>query len=184
MSSFWQHRNIFITDCFSFIGSWLTELLLQEEAHIVGLLRDIVPQASLFRLKLNEKITVTEGTVDDYLLLERALNKYEIDTVFHLAAQTIVGAGHRSTLPIFESNIQGTWNVLEACRRNRSLVKRILIAPSVNAYGVQEKLSYTEASPLRGTYPYDVSKTCTDLLAYTYFNIYDLPVVITRCGNI
>ena len=184
MSSFWQHRNIFITGCSSFIGSWLTELLLQNGAHIVGLLRDIVPQARLFRLKLNEKINVIEGTVDDYLLLERALNEYEIDTVFHLAAQTIVGAGHRSPLPTFETNIQGTWNVLEACRRNRSLVKRIIIASSVNAYGVQEKLPYTETSPLKGTYPYDVSKTCTDLIAYTYFHTYDLPVVITRCGNI
>jgi len=148
------------------------------------LVRDIVPKASLFRLKLNEKVTVIEGATDDYLLLERALNEYEIDTVFHLAAQTIVGAGHRSPLPTFETNIRGTWNVLEACRRNPSLVKRIIIASSVNAYGVQETLPYTETSPLKGTYPYDVSKTCTDLIAYTYFNTYHLPVAITRCGNI
>jgi CDP-glucose 4,6-dehydratase len=184
MSSFWQHKNIFITGCSSFIGSWLSELLLYEGAHIVGLLRDIVPKTSLFRSKLNEKITIIEGTVDDCLLLERALNEYEIDTVFHLAAQTIVGAGHRNPLPTFETNIRGTWNVLEACRRNRSLVKRIIVASSVNAYGVQDTLPYTETSPLRGTYPYDVSKTCTDLIAYSYFNTYNLPVVITRCGNI
>lgn len=184
MSSFWQHKNIFITGCSSFIGSWLTESLFQQGAHPIGLLRDIVPKANLFQQGLHEKITLIEGEVEDYLLLERILNEYEIDTVFHLAAQTIVGAGYRSPLPTFETNIQGTWNLLEACRRNRSLLKRIIIASSVNAYGAQQKLPYTEDSPLKGAYPYDVSKTCTDLLAYTYFNTYELPIVITRCGNI
>ena len=117
-------------------------------------------------------------------MLERTINEYETDTVFHLAAQAQVGLGSTSPIPTFETNIKGTWNILEACRTNNKTVKRIIIASSDKAYGRQEKLPYTEDAPLRGTHPYDVSKSCTDLIAYTYFDTYQLPVSITRCGNI
>jgi len=184
MKNFWKLRNVFITGCSGFLGYWLVEYLLREGANIIGLVRDFVPRSSFFRLRLDKKVTIIKGTLSDYFLLERTLNEYEIDTVFHLAAQTIVGAAHLNPLSTFETNIRGTWHLLEACRRNHSLVKRIVITSSDKAYGVQEKLPYTETSPLKGTHPYDVSKTCSDLIAYTYFNTYHLPIVITRCGNI
>jgi CDP-glucose 4,6-dehydratase len=128
------------------------------------------------------KISLVHGSVENYDLMERALNEYEIDTVFHLAAQTIVGTANRNPLSTFEANIQGTWSVLEACRRN-PLVKRIAVASSDKAYGACDKLPYDEGTPLRGQHPYDVSKSCADLISQTYFNTYQLPVVVTRCGN-
>jgi CDP-glucose 4,6-dehydratase len=121
--------------------------------------------------------------VENYPLLERILNEYEIDTVFHLAAQPIVGTANRGSLSTFETNIKGTWNLLEACRRTQPLVKRIIVASSDKAYGTQEHLPYTEQSPLRGAHPYDVSKTCADLIASSFFATYQLPLAITRCGN-
>jgi len=126
-------------------------------------------------------ITV-RGCIEDYFILERILNEYEIDTVFHLAAQTIVGIANRNPISTFETNIKGSWNILEACRRNH-LVKRIIIASSDKAYGAHKVLPYCEETPLRGSHPYDVSKSCTDLIASTYYNTYRLPVCITRCGN-
>lgn len=183
VSKFWKLRNVFVTGCSGFLGYWLTEHLVNEGAHVIGLVRDFVPQSSFYRFRLNERITVVRGGVEDYLLLERILNEYEIDTVFHLAAQTIVEIANLNPLSTFETNIKGTWNVLEACRRNQQRVKQIVVASSDKAYGAQEKLPYTEESPLKGTHPYDVSKTSADLIAYTYYNTYQLPVGITRCGN-
>lgn len=183
MSDFWKLRNVFITGCTGFLGYWLTEYLLDQGATVVGLVRDYVPQSSFFRYKLNERVTVVRGSVEDYFLLERTLNEYEVDTVFHLAAQTIVEIANRSPLSTYETNIKGTWNLLEACRRNHPLVKRIVVASSDKAYGFQENLPYTEDSPLKGAHPYDVSKTCADLIAHTFSNTYQLPVCITRCGN-
>jgi len=183
MTDFWKMRNVFVTGCTGFLGYWLTEYLLNEGANVVGLVRDFVHQSSFYRFRLNEKITVVRGQIEDYFLLERVLNEYEIDTVFHLAAQTIVDIATRNPLSTFETNTKGTWNLLEACRRNQPLVKRVVVASSDKAYGTQEKLPYTEDSPLKGTHPYDVSKTCADLIAYTFFNTYQLPVCITRCGN-
>ena len=183
MSNFWKFRNVFITGCTGLLGYWLTEHLLAKGAAIVGLVRDCVPQSSFYRCKLNERVTVVRGEVENFLLLERIINEYEIDTVFHLAAQPIVGTANRSSLATFETNIKGTWNVLEACRRTDSLVKRIIIASSDKAYGIQENLPYTEEAPLRGSHPYDVSKTCADLIASSFFTTYQLPIAITRCGN-
>jgi len=183
MTDFWKMRNVFVTGCTGFLGYWLTEYLLNEGANVVGLVRDFVHQSSFYRFRLNEKITVVRGQIEDYFLLERVLNEYEIDTVFHLAAQTIVDIATRNPLSTFETNTKGTWNLLEASRRNQPLVKRVVVASSDKAYGTQEKLPYTEDSPLKGTHPYDVSKTCADLIAYTFFNTYQLPVCITRCGN-
>jgi CDP-glucose 4,6-dehydratase len=183
MANFWTLRNVFITGCSGFLGYWLTEHLVGQGAHVVGLVRDFVPQSSLYRYKLSERITIVRGTVEDYPLLERILNEYEIDTVFHLAAQTIVEIANRSPLSTFETNIKGTWNLMEACRRTHPLVKRIVVASSDKAYGTQEKLPYEEDSPLKGAHPYDVSKTCADLIAAAFVETFNLPVCITRCGN-
>lgn len=183
MAGFWKLRNVFVTGCSGFLGYWLTEYLLGEGANVIGLVRDYVPQSSFFRFRLNERITVIRGEIEDYFLLERTLNEYEIDTVFHLAAQTIVEIANRNPLATFETNIKGTWNLLEACRRNYPLVKRIVVASSDKAYGTQEKLPYTEDTPLQGAHPYDVSKTCGDLISSAFFTTYQLPVCITRCGN-
>ncbi len=183
MSDFWKWKNVFITGCTGFLGYWLTDYLLKEGATITGLVRDSVPQSSFFHYKLNERVSVVRGEVENFLLLERIINEYEIDTVFHLAAQPIVGTANRNSLATFETNIKGTWNILEACRRSHPLVKRIVVASSDKAYGVQEDLPYTEKAPLQGSHPYDVSKTCADLIASSFFTSYHLPVAITRCGN-
>jgi CDP-glucose 4,6-dehydratase len=150
---------------------------------VVGLVRDYVPKSRLFVLKLKEKMVAVKGNVENYSLLERAINEYEIDTVFHLAAQTIVNIFNKNPLSTFDANIRGTWNLLEACRRNTG-VQRIIVASSDKAYGEHERLPYQEDAPLQGRHPYDVSKSCADLIAQMYNHTYDLPVCITRCGNL
>jgi CDP-glucose 4,6-dehydratase len=143
-------------------------------------MRDKVLQPNLE--EIYDKINIVKGEVENLELLERILNEYEIDTVFHLAAQTIVGTGNRSPISTFETNIKGTWNILEASRRI-STVKAVIVASSDKAYGDQKILPYNENSPLQGAHPYDVSKSCADLIAYTYYKTYGLPVCVTRCGN-
>jgi CDP-glucose 4,6-dehydratase len=179
---FWQDRNIFITGCTGFLGSWLTEALIQAESNVTGLIRDHVHRSPLMENRIIDKINVVWGKVEDYQVLERALNEYEIETVFHLAAQTIVRIANRNALSTFETNIRGTWNLLEACRRVNT-VKQVVVASSDKAYGEQENLPYDETFPLRGSHPYDVSKSCADLLTHAYFKTYGLPACITRCGN-
>ena len=182
MKDFWKNRNVFITGCTGLLGSHLTGMLVDRQANVVGLVRDLVPKSNLIQTGVYYEINIVRGCVEDFFTVERALNEYEVDTVFHLAAQTIVGIANRNALSTFESNIKGTWCVLEACRRVPT-VKRIVLASSDKAYGDQEKLPYDETSPLRGSHPYDVSKSCADLIAYTYYNTYKLPVCMTRCGN-
>ncbi|MBU4301067.1 MAG: GDP-mannose 4,6-dehydratase [Nanoarchaeota archaeon] len=179
-NTFWKDRNVLITGCTGLLGSWLTKDLVGKGANIVGLIRDIVPKSNI-KDSMNS-INVVHGDVEDLELVERALNEYEIDTVFHLAAQTIVGTANRSPISTFETNIKGTWNVLEACRRI-PLVKSVVIASSDKAYGDQKILPYDENTPLQGTHPYDVSKSCADLIAYSYYKTYGVPVCVTRCGN-
>ena len=181
--AFWKDKNVFVTGCTGLLGSWLTEALYRRGANVVGLIRDTVPRSNLSQLACWRGISVVRGDVADYALLERALNEYEVDTVFHLAAQTIVGIANRCPLSTFESNIKGTWNLLEACHRVPT-VKRIALASSDKAYGDQEKLPYDESSPLQGRHPYDVSKSCADLIAQAYFATYGLPVAVARCGNL
>ncbi|SFR08787.1 GDP-mannose 4,6-dehydratase [Desulfoscipio geothermicus] len=181
--SYWKDKNVFITGCTGLLGSHLSEQLVECGANVVGLVRDYVPRSRIFfNAELQRKMVVVRGNVEDYHLLERAINEYEIDTVFHLAAQTIVGIANKNPLSTFESNIRGTWNILEACRRNTG-VKRIIVASSDKAYGDQENLPYSEETPLQGKHPYDVSKSCSDLIAHAYYHTYGLPVCITRCGN-
>ena len=182
MNSFWQDRPTFVTGATGLLGGWLVRRLLDFGADVVCLARDWVPQSELIRARLIEQVKVVRGDVRDQALLERSLGEYEIDTVIHLAAQTIVGIANRNPISTFETNIGGTWALLEACRRSPK-VTRIVLASSDKAYGDQEVLPYNEEMPLQGRHPYDVSKSCADLIAQTYAETYDLPVVITRCGN-
>ena len=156
--------------------------LIDAGADVVCLVRDWVPQSELARGSLIDQVKVVRGDVIDQPLLERALGEYEIDTVIHLAAQTIVTIANRNPVSTFESNIRGTWALLEACRRS-PVVKQIVLASSDKAYGDQEDLPYGEESPLQGRHPYDVSKSCGDLIAQSYATTYSLPVAVTRCGN-
>ncbi len=189
INSNWKNKNVFITGATGLLGSWLTKLMVDEGANVITLNRDIVPRSILWSSfkefsYIKDELIVVHGCLEDYSFLERVLNEYEIEVVFHLGAQTIVGTANRNPLSTFESNIRGTYNLLEACRRNRELIKAIIVASSDKAYGVQEKLPYDEKTPLCGTHPYDVSKSCADLISHTYFNTYRLPVCITRCGNL
>lgn len=180
---FWRDRPVLVTGCTGLLGSWLTHELAEQGASVVGLIRDSIPRTNFQRLKLSERIATVRGCLEDYSFLERVLNEYGIEAVFHLGAQTIVTIANRNPLSTFESNIKGSWNLLEACRRV-STVKRIVIASSDKAYGEQKQLPYQEDAPLQGTHPYDVSKSCTDLLSLTYWHTYGLPVCVTRCGNL
>ena len=181
-SSFWRDRPTFVTGATGLVGGWLVKSLVAAGADVVCLVRDWVPDCELVRSGVYDKVKVVRGDVVDQALLERALGEYEIDTVIHLAAQTIVGIANRNPVSTFEANIQGTWCLLEACRRSPK-VKQIVIASSDKAYGDQEVLPYDETTPLQGQHPYDVSKSCADLISYAYAKSYDLPVTITRCGN-
>lgn len=180
--NFWKDRNVFVTGCTGLLGSWLTKSLAEKKANVVGLIRDSVPKSNLNWSGSADEIVTVRGAVEDYFLLERTINEYEVDSVFHLAAQTIVTIANRNPISTFKSNIEGTWNILEACRR-ASLVSRIVVASSDKAYGDQVKLPYDENTPLEGRHPYDVSKSCADLICRAYFKTYALPVCITRCGN-
>ena len=180
--AYWKNKNVFITGCTGLLGSWLVKDLVEKGANVTGLIRDWVPKSNLILQDSINKINTVRGDINDYFLMERVLNEYEIDTVFHLAAQTIVSIANRNPMSTFETNIKGTWNILEACRRNPT-VERVIVASSDKAYGEHEILPYTEDAPLKGSHPYDVSKSCADLLAFTYHNTYGLPVCITRCGN-
>lgn len=180
--SYWKNKNVFVTGCTGLLGTHLCELLLERGANVVGLVRDYVPKSRLYTEQLRQKMAMVNGNIEDCGLLERAVNEYEIDTVFHLAAQTIVGTANNNPLPTFDANIRGTWNLLEACRRNKG-VNRIIVASSDKAYGDHDHLPYREDARLQGRHPYDVSKSCADLIAQMYSHTYGLPVGITRCGN-
>lgn len=182
--TFWVNRNVFVTGATGLLGSWLVEELLKRGAHVTCLVRDWVPGSQLVESGLLARTNVVRGDLEDYQVLLRALNEYEIDSVFHLGAQTIVGTAARSALSTFEANVRGTWNLLEACRTSSRLVERVLVASSDKAYGPHDRLPYTEAAPLQGRYPYDVSKSCADLISLAYFHTYRTPVGITRCGNL
>lgn len=181
-TSFWLDRPTFVTGATGLVGSWLIKRLVESGADVVCLMRDWIPQSELIRTGLLERVKVVRGDIRDQTVLERTLGEYEIDTVFHLAAQTIVTIANRNPISTFETNIAGTWNLMEASRRSPK-VKQIVVASSDKAYGDQENLPYSEETPLQGQHPYDVSKSCADLIAKTYAVNYDLPIVITRCGN-
>jgi CDP-glucose 4,6-dehydratase len=182
--SVWKDRRVFVTGATGLLGSWLTEALLARGAAVTTLVRDWVPGSRTVSEGLLERTTVVRGELEDPAVLTRALNEYEVDTVFHLGAQTIVGTAARSARSTFEANVRGTWNLLEACRECSALVKRVIVASSDKAYGAHETLPYTETTPLQGRFPYDASKAAADLIAFSYFHTYGTPVVVTRCGNL
>jgi CDP-glucose 4,6-dehydratase len=172
----------FVTGAYGMLGSWLVKALLDRGDDVVVLRRDDVQRSALILEGSEARCSVVHGDITDPLVVDRALGEYEVDTVYHLAAQTIVGTANRSPLSTFESNIRGTWVVLEACRAHA--VARTVVAASDKAYGPTDELPYTEEHPLQPLYPYDVSKACTDLIARSYWHTYELPVATTRFANI
>jgi CDP-glucose 4,6-dehydratase len=182
VSDFWRDRPTLVTGASGLLGGWLVKALLAQGADVVCLLRDRVPRCNLVRSGLIDRVRVVRGDVTDREMVERVLGEYEVETVFHLAAQTIVGIAARNPISTFETNVRGTWCVLEACRRSPA-VKQIVVASSDKAYGAQQELPYRESTPLEGRFPYDVSKSCADLIAQSYAATYGLPVAVTRCGN-
>ncbi|MCK5159605.1 MAG: GDP-mannose 4,6-dehydratase [Candidatus Heimdallarchaeota archaeon] len=182
-NKFWLLKNTLVTGASGFLGSYVVEELIKKQANVIAIVRDHVPKSRLFHEKINQNITTTRGDIRDYFFVKRILNEYEINSVFHLAAQTIVPIANRSPISTFESNIKGTWNILEACR-DSELVNEIIVASSDKAYGSKDQLPYYETDPLNAKHPYDLSKTFTDLLAQSYFETYGLATGITRCGNL
>ncbi len=181
--SFWRGRHVFVTGGTGFLGGCLMEELAAQGASVVGLVRDDVARSQFRARHLSDRVDIVRGSVEHYETIERALNEYEIDTVFHLAAQAIVGVANRNPMSTFETNIKGTWVLLEACRRS-PLLSRVVVASSDKAYGRHDQLPYLEDFPLRGEHPYDVSKSCADLIALSYFHTYSTPACVTRCGNL
>lgn len=180
----WADRRVLVTGATGIVGSWTTRRLLDLGAFTIVLVQDRDPHSELVRSGTIERTTVVDGQLEEYAALERAISVHEPDTVLHLGAQTLVGTGLRSPLLTFEANIRGSYNLLEACRRMGDVVERVVVASSDKAYGEAEQLPYTEKTPLIGRHPYDVSKSCTDLIAEAYAATYGLPVTIARCGNI
>lgn len=183
MSAYWRDRRVLVTGCTGLLGSWLTEKLAVEGAEVVGLVRDSVPRSRLVAERVVDRIDIVWGPIEDYELLERTLGEYEVSTVFHLAAQTIVGVANRNPLSTFETNVKGTWQLLEACRRSPT-VEAIVVASSDKAYGAHDVLPYDEDAPLVGRHPYDVSKSCADLIAQAYVHSFGTPACVTRFGNL
>ncbi len=180
--SYWEERNVLVTGANGFLGSWVSKRLVEEGASVVCFIRDVLPK-SFFNLSGTvDKVVMAYGTLEDYLSIERVFNEFEVDCCFHLGAQAIVGTAERFPLSTYESNIRGTWNVLEAVRRN-SRVKGLVVASSDKVYGSKDVLPYAEKDTLGGVNPYDVSKVCVDLLAQSYFHAYGIPVAIARSGN-
>ena len=182
VSGFWRDRPTLVTGGSGLVGGWLVRRLVDAGADVVCLVRDWQPQSMLLGGELMQRVRIARGDVRDQALLERVLGEYEIATVLHLAAQTIVGIANRNPVSTLDTNIGGTWALLEACRRS-PLVRQIVLASSDKAYGDQDVLPYDESTPLQGRHPYDVSKSCGDLIGQMYAVTYGLPVAITRCGN-
>ncbi len=182
LNEFWLDRPVLVTGGTGFLGGWLVKRLLAAGAAVVCPVRDWVPHSVLLKEELDREVILARGDVTDQLFMERVLGEYEIETVFHLAAQSIVPIANRNPVSTFESNIKGTWSLLEACRRNPA-VEQVVLASSDKAYGRQENLPYAEEMPLKGVYPYDVSKACSEMLTKSYRESFGLQVAVTRCGN-
>ena len=180
---FWRDRSVFVTGTSGLFGGWLLERLLALEARPVCLLRDWTPHSMLLSGGNRDRADIVVGDVRDQALLERAFGEYEISTVFHLAAQTIVGVSNRNPTSTFDSNVRGTWTLLEACRQS-PLVTEVVVASSDKAYGSHHDLPYVEETPLRPEFPYDVSKACADLICGSYAKTFGVPVAVSRCGNL
>lgn len=186
-NTFWRGSRVFVTGGTGLLGSHLVKNLVDRGADVVALVRDSIPRSLFFDespgWSLHKRVNVVHGAIEDFGLMERTINEYEVDSIFHLAAQTIVGTANRNPIATFKANIEGTWNILEAARLHQAKIKRVLIASSDKAYGNLKGEAYDESYPLNGEHPYDVSKSCADLISYTYYKSYGLPVAVTRCGN-
>ena len=184
MSVFWRDKRVLVTGATGVVGSWVVKELLAQSAHVVAFIQDADPRSELIRSGDIGRVSVVNGALEDYSSVERSINLHDTDTVIHLGAQTLVQVAQRNPLHTFEANIRGTYHVLEACRRHSALVRRIVIASSDKAYGESANLPYVEDMPLHGKQPYEVSKSCADMLALSFHHSYGLPVAITRCGNV
>mgnify|MGYP001562541284 FL=1 len=178
----WKGMDVLVTGADGFIGSHIAKVLADKRANVTTIVRDVKKTSNLDVLNLRNKVNIIHGDLVNFHDCERTINEYDIQFVFHIAAQAIVGPANRSPLSTFESNIKGTWNILEACRLSKT-VKGLIVASSDKAYGQQKKLPYTEESPLNGYYPYDASKACAEILARCYYMTYNLPLAITRNAN-
>lgn len=181
--SFWQGRRVFVTGCTGFVGSWLTAALLEHQAEVIGLVRTREPDSQLVRTGLINRIIEVNGDLTDRDLLTSALRDHEIDTVFHLAGQTIVGVANREPVDTFETNVRGTWLLLDAVRKSPS-IRGVVVASSEKAYGEQTNLPYREHYPLQGRHPYEVSKSCADLIAQSFAHTFGLAIAVSRCSNL
>jgi CDP-glucose 4,6-dehydratase len=175
-------RSVFVTGAYGLLGSWLVKALVDAGAVVTVLRRDSVVRSALTIEGTEERVNVVHGDLLDSELVERCISEYDVELVFHLAAQTLVGVAHRSPIPTFETNIRGTWTLLEACRRVGGT--KVVVAASDKAYGVHDELPYREDFALRPRYPYDVSKAATDLISQSYWHTYGLPVSVTRFANL
>ena len=181
-ANFWTGRSVLITGATGLLGSWLTAKLIKKGAKVVALVRKPVPESLLIREGLLDRITVVRGSLGDDAIISRTLAEHSIQSIFHLGAQTQVNAAKLDPIGTLEVNVRGTWLLLEAARQ--AAVSQVLIASSGGAYGVSSQLPYREDQPLRGAFPYDASKACTDMIAVMYANSFALPVAIVRCGNL
>lgn len=178
----WKGMNVLVTGADGFIGSHIAKVLVDKKANVTTIVRDVKKTSNLDVLNLRNEVNIIHGDLVNFHDCERTINEYDIQFIFHIAAQAIVGPANRSPLSTFESNIKGTWNILESCRLSKT-VKGLIVASSDKAYGQQKKLPYTEESPLNGYFPYDASKACAEILARCYYRTYNLPLAITRNAN-
>ncbi|MBT2282957.1 GDP-mannose 4,6-dehydratase [Paenibacillus polymyxa] len=183
MNNYWNGKQVLVTGCVGFLGSWLTKSLVEHGANVVGLYRNLYPTSLLHKFGLDRQINLIRGSLEDRAVIERIVEKYRIETIFHLGAQTDVQVAFRNPIDTFQSNIMGTCNILEVARRS-SGVKQVIVASSDKAYGTVDQLPYTEEMTLSGRFPYDVSKSATDLITQSYYHTFGTPTAITRCGNL
>lgn len=181
-NKYWRNRKVLITGHEGFLGSNLTKALLNYGADIIGIDK-VEERPDSVLTGLRSRMKCVKGDISNLALVKELLNKYKPQVIFHLAAEAIVGECNKNPIKTFKSNIEGTWNILEASR-DKKFIKAIVAASSDKAYGSHKALPYREDAPLKGSHPYDVSKSCADLICYAYWNTYKVPVCVTRCGNI
>ena len=182
--NYWEDRRVLVTGGSGFIGSWLVKAFIELGSNVFVFVRDLDPQSEFFRSGDYLNTSIVQGELEDFRALKRAINEHEVEFVFHLGAQAIVGVAHRDPLQTFESNIRGTYNLLEACLQCRHLITGVVVASSDKAYGTKSTLPYKENMALEGTYPYEVSKSAADLISSAYASTYQLPITIARFGNV
>ncbi len=181
-NNFWSNKKVFVTGITGFLGSWLAIELVKRGAEVTGLVRDQVPESNFNLSGISKRVNIVHGSLSDLEGLSRALLEYEIEYIFHIAAQAVVGVANQNPISTFESNIRGTWSLLEAARRKGKL-EGVVVASSDKAYGTQA-VPYREEAPLLGENPYDMSKVCAEFISKSYAKTYGLPVAITRCSNL